>query len=127
MPGPSFDDHPHFRLSAQLLGSEAAVALSGELDIAGAPALARVLADAATERCRRVVIDARGLTFLDAAGLRALCSAPPGVEVVLRCPSLPARRVLDLASSRGLIRSAVVWSASDVSYVLASSSCGAVE
>jgi len=62
------------RLSLQtsLAGRTAVIALAGELDIAGAAALERELAglDAGA-----VVVDLRGLGFMDSSGLRALAVA----------------------------------------------------
>ena len=85
----------------------ALIAASGELDLAGVPAVTATLAEAVTARCRRVVIDASALTFLDAAGLRALCTKPAGrdgdLDVVLRAPSPPVRRLLELTNMCGLV------------------------
>ena len=57
-------------------------------------------ARAVDERTERFVLDLGGLTFLDAAGARALALAaqfPPGsCPVIIRSLSARARRVLDL-------------------------------
>jgi anti-anti-sigma factor len=95
MTGPNFDD-ASLHLSAQVLGPDVLVTMSGELDIQSAPALAAVYADVITDACRRVVIDASGLTFLDGAGVRAIHGGPPGVEIIVRAPSPQARLVLDV-------------------------------
>lgn len=53
-----------------------AVRLSGELDISTAAALERVLADLSIpEGPARIVIDLRGLRFMDSTGLRLLVTA----------------------------------------------------
>jgi anti-anti-sigma factor len=59
-------------LQTSLAGRTAVIALAGELDIAGAAALERELAglDAGA-----VVVDLRGLGFIDSSGLRALAVA----------------------------------------------------
>ena len=48
------------------------IALAGELDLAGAAALERELADVGAPA---VVVDLRGLGFMDSSGLRALAVA----------------------------------------------------
>jgi anti-sigma B factor antagonist len=66
---------------------DALIALTGELDISGAPALDEEVGRlAAHEGVRRVVLDLRGLQFLDSSGLRVV--------------ALAARRLL--AAGRGL-------------------------
>jgi anti-anti-sigma factor len=118
MPGRLTDESPYppLRLSVQVRGPEVVVAASGELDLAGVPAVTATLAEAVTARCRRVVIDASALTFLDAAGLRALCAKPAGrdgdLDVVLRAPSPPVRRLLELTNMCGLVERPVAAPAS---------------
>ena len=51
------------------------VALSGELDIATAPKLDEVVARLEGEGRALIVIDLRGLQFMDSSGLRALLAA----------------------------------------------------
>jgi anti-anti-sigma factor len=97
MTGSVFDDAA-LHLSAQVLGPDVLVTMSGELDIQSAPAVAALYADVISDACRRVVIDASGLTFLDGAGVRAIHGGPPSVEVIVRAPSRPARLVLDLVA-----------------------------
>lgn len=75
------------------------VTLRGELDIAGAGALHGCLARL---RGRRVVVDVRHLTFIDAAGMSALViahgrAARSGASLVVRGADGGVRRVLDLA------------------------------
>ena len=50
------------------------VRAAGELDIAAAPELVRTL-DLAEDRARRVVLDLRELTFIDAFGVHAIVDA----------------------------------------------------
>jgi anti-sigma B factor antagonist len=63
---------PRLSLKTSLTGRTAVIALAGELDLAGAAALERELAgvDAGA-----VVVDLRGLGFMDSSGLRALAVA----------------------------------------------------
>src|SRR5689334_18651321 len=52
----------------------AALTLSGELDISSAPSLEEALGRVEADRPSVVVIDLRGLTFMDSTGLRTLVS-----------------------------------------------------
>jgi anti-anti-sigma factor len=55
---------------------DALIALSGELDLSGAPALDDEIGRlAATDGVQRVVLDLRGLEFLDSSGLRSVAMA----------------------------------------------------
>jgi anti-sigma B factor antagonist len=55
---------------------DALIALSGELDLSGAPALDEEIGRlAARDDVRRVVLDLRGLVFLDSSGLRVVALA----------------------------------------------------
>jgi anti-anti-sigma factor len=65
------------------------VVVAGELDLVGAAVLRKRL----TRAPAVVVLDLRGVTFIDAAGLRAL-EAVPGL--VLRGPSNVVLRLFDL-------------------------------
>jgi anti-sigma B factor antagonist len=55
---------------------DALIALSGELDLSGAPALEdEIRRLAGAEGVQRVVLDLRGLEFLDSSGLRVVAMA----------------------------------------------------
>jgi anti-sigma B factor antagonist len=107
MSGRLTDEPLTFCLHACALGSEVVLTAAGEVDIASVPAVAAVFAETVTSTCRRVVIDAGGITFLDAAGLRALLNVPQGrghdVDIVLRRPSRPVRRVLELVGMTSVV------------------------
>lgn len=64
-----------FAASVEVEGTVAQVTLTGELDIAAAPALSETLADLSARDLKRVVLDLRGLTFIDSSGLRAILRA----------------------------------------------------
>lgn len=51
------------------------IALSGELDVAGCPAVAAEVEGAEAEGPARLVIDLRRLAFIDSSGLRVLVGA----------------------------------------------------
>jgi anti-anti-sigma factor len=103
MTGPSTDFPFDLHVSVQRLGDELLLTVAGELDLATAPAVTATVAEHMPATCRRVVIDASGVSFVDAAGLHALQAAPAGcgtdVEIVLHRPSRPLRRILDLTDS----------------------------
>lgn len=64
----------HLRITVSSGSSGALVRLEGELDIAGAPALTSVLALCVGQPgC--ITVDAAGLAFIDAAGIRPLADA----------------------------------------------------
>jgi anti-sigma B factor antagonist len=59
-------------LETTSVGSTAVIALAGELDLAGAAKLERELDEAAAGT---LVVDLRGLEFMDSSGLRAIALA----------------------------------------------------
>jgi anti-anti-sigma factor len=61
-----------FSLQTSLAGRKAVIALTGDLDFAGAATLERELAELEDST---VVVDLRGLGFMDSSGLRALAVA----------------------------------------------------
>jgi anti-anti-sigma factor len=83
------------------------VRVTGELDIATAPQLAEMLGRA-EERCRRIVLDVRQVTFMDSSGVHVILDANVRANaagrrlVLVRGPS-QVDRVLDLTrTSHGL-------------------------
>jgi anti-anti-sigma factor len=63
---------PVFKIDAREQdGASLVLALSGELDLAGAPELSAALTDA-MEAGRDLVVDLRGLEFIDSSGLGVL-------------------------------------------------------
>ena len=61
-------DIPPFDVEVKRSGATATVCPSGELDIATVPRLADALQSALP--CERLVLDLRGLSFIDSSGLR---------------------------------------------------------
>ena len=89
---------------------DAVIALSGELDLSGAPALdeevGRLTAD---ERVQRVVLDLRGLAFLDSSGLRSVALADrrlaaAGRELVLVRGPDTVQRVFEITRMEERLR-----------------------
>ncbi len=64
-----------FDLETSHEGALPLVSLFGELDIAAAPRLDAELTGLEAARPGRIVLDLRGLTFLDSTGLRSLLGA----------------------------------------------------
>jgi anti-anti-sigma factor len=75
------------------------IELRGELDISCRQLVHDEFARATPSSCRRVVVDARGVTFVDGGGLEVLLSAATTFEreVWLRAPSRAVQRVVELA------------------------------
>lgn len=78
---------------------DAALVVAGELDVAGEPAFRRELLKLVNSAHSVAWLDLAELRLVDACGLRALLDAHEigrrsHVELVLRAPSLPVRRLL---------------------------------
>ena len=65
----------HFSLGARREGTTLRLSLAGEFDRSAAGAVERALAETWDVPTDRIVVDLSEVTFLDAAGLRALLSA----------------------------------------------------
>lgn len=64
-----------FELERTDEGGQPRLALFGELDIAAAPRVDQAMDELEREHPDRIVVDLRGLTFLDSTGLRSLLTA----------------------------------------------------
>jgi anti-anti-sigma factor len=78
--------------------------LSGELDIASAPALRRALDDFEASAASRLVIDLTQVTFMDSTGLRALLLARQRADAadqeLALCPGpYQVQRVFELSGT----------------------------
>lgn len=88
---------------------EVVLVVSGELDLATVPLLAAAMAGVLREGARpHVVLDLAGLDFMDAAGLGCITRterrlSTRGGALVVRGPSPPARRLLELCDLDGLV------------------------
>jgi anti-anti-sigma factor len=97
---------PNFNIEIRTADGVRHVAVSGELDLATAPALAGELSQACA---LATAIDLAGVTFLDARGLRVLISAyewsnrscGPGLRLVR--PSQAVRRLFELTGTLSLL------------------------
>jgi anti-anti-sigma factor len=95
-------------MQLQITPTEAGFRLEGELDIATADDLSKVLRDAAADTERDPLeLEFSGVSFMDSSGLRALLEAAgllngkgKGSLVILN-PSTQVRRVLDISIPGG--------------------------
>ena len=95
-----------FEYKATREDSRARVALFGELDIAAAGDLDSGLAEVESEAPDHLVLDLRGLTFLDSTGLRSLIAADArgreqGRRVTLIQGPAVVRRVFEITGLEG--------------------------
>jgi anti-sigma B factor antagonist len=63
---------PPFEVTAERVGAEARIAALGELDIATLPRLEEAVTRVRAEGVQRMVIDLRGLAFLDSMSIELL-------------------------------------------------------
>jgi anti-sigma B factor antagonist len=92
-------------LTASTIGRYVVVTARGELDVAAAPTLAAYLtAVLDQQRGREVILDVRGVSFLDAAGLSGLLAAEREAERRGGCLRLagPPRQLRMMLSITGL-------------------------
>jgi anti-anti-sigma factor len=80
------------------------VRLRGELDLCSSPEAAAALTEVVEAGERHVVLDLRQLAFLDVSGLHVLEAvadrlSAAGGRLVLRAPTRPVRRLLDLRAN----------------------------
>lgn len=62
-------------ISTEETGDRVGLVLGGELDIASAPQLEALLAQAEASGPSTIIVDLRGLDFMDSTGLRVIVSA----------------------------------------------------
>lgn len=83
--------------------------IEGEVDVCAAPALRQELYSLADEGHERVVVECRGIDFINSTGLGVLVDTHErirgqGGELVLRGLQPKARRVLDMAGLTSVLR-----------------------
>ena len=90
---------PQLNVTVKQQGQVCVLSVSGELDIATAPILARQAA-VLPGRAERLIMDLSGLEFVDCTGAQALAAvtsaAPPGCPVLVRGLARRIRMVLDI-------------------------------
>lgn len=93
-----------FLTGCEVVWSTGSITISGEIDVANAPALGQRMR--ALVRTGQLVVDCRSVTFLDIAGLRMLAEVgvaalAAGVTVCLRCSPV-VTELMDLCGVREL-------------------------
>ena len=73
--GSIIDEWPAFDLTAEPLANGLVLEISGELDMATAPALRERLTGATEGGATALVVDLRGVAFMDSVGLAAILHA----------------------------------------------------
>ena len=95
-------------VEARFHGTEAAIVLVGEFDMAGTERFWGALSEVLGTCPRSVVVEARGLMFIDSSGLLALARArdaatEAGVAFRLTEPSSALRRIVELCGLQELL------------------------
>jgi anti-anti-sigma factor len=73
------------------------VSVAGEIDISNSEALLEAISVALVVHPPRLILDLRGVTFMDSSGINVLVrSATTGTALYLRDPSPLVRRVIEL-------------------------------
>lgn len=91
----------HFHVNAERVGSDALVAVEGELDIATVPELERAVTRMRSQGLERLVIDLRELSFLDSMSIELLLRlhgelTATGAELVIVRGPRAVNRIFDL-------------------------------
>jgi anti-sigma B factor antagonist len=92
----------HLRIDVRTAPDRVVVELHGELDLLGAPLLQRRIDEAGVDSRGILVLDLRGLQFVDSAGLRVILAANEsagqrGQELALTRGSDQVQRLLNVA------------------------------
>ncbi len=95
---------PLLQVHTSVLDDVTVARLTGELDLSSTCGLLESLRPAAERADRAVVVDLRGLSFIDCAGISALMQARDavahdGIELVLAAPTRAVSRLLSLTST----------------------------
>jgi len=90
-----------FQLRAERVGAMGLIALRGELDIATLPEFEEAIATLRAERLERLVVDLRGLMFLDSMSIELLLRvhgelAAEGAQLVLVRGPRPVNRLFEV-------------------------------
>ena len=99
---------PDFALAVSRRQHELVVELDGELDLATGPMLSTAIADVECDGAAAVVVDLRGIRFVDAKGLGALLEArrqldERGMTMRVVNPRPAVLRVLRVAGVDGVL------------------------
>jgi anti-anti-sigma factor len=103
------DDGPSCEFDVWVTGDGPTVnvTVAGEIDIASAPTLYLALNSVRTRGAASVVVDLRGVTFLDSTGLRVLLTANEDIDGRMRVvPSRACLRLFEIAGVADLFTDA---------------------
>src|SRR5437588_10376311 len=89
------------QISLYRYGSRRTVFVTGELDVATAPALESAVVGVLDGQDGELCLDFSGLTFIDSTGIRAVMQvhnkvASFGSRMIILSPTAPVRRVLEI-------------------------------
>jgi anti-sigma B factor antagonist len=101
--------HSEFRVETQTTGRLTTLTVTGELDLVSSPLLERELEQAYGSDGGVILLDLRGLAFMDSTGLHLLVKAQQRAEeagrrLTLTRGSEQVQRLLDLTGVADLIR-----------------------
>lgn len=90
-----------------IAGRRARLTLHGELDMAAAEVVERVVHDVCSQSCERLVMDVAGLSYCDSSGVRALVNAShecreSGGRMIVSGAQGSVRRVFELVHAADL-------------------------
>lgn len=99
---------PHLLVQLRPARQSLVVALRGELDLASAPRVAVVIEQALHDGWDDLVLDLRGLSFIDSAGLHLLLDlrrrvTGDGVRCAISADARPVERLLAIAGLPDLL------------------------
>lgn len=97
---------PGFRVDVRPERERVVVAPAGDVDLATVPHVRDHLDELVASGFRTLVLDLRGVTFMDSTGLTLLVreSARPDAELFVVDGGEPVSRLLDISGVRGLLR-----------------------
>jgi anti-anti-sigma factor len=89
-------------------GDDHVLALDGELEMANVAALESELSQVEATDCRQIVLDLRGLSFLDSTGVNQLMQAharaeASGRKIALLVDGGPVHRVLEVSGALSIL------------------------
>lgn len=96
-----------FDVDVAITGRRARLTLQGELDMAAAEMVERVVHDVCEQSCERLVLDLARLSYCDSSGVRALANASrecreSGTRMIVSGAHGPVRRVFELVHAGDL-------------------------
>jgi anti-sigma B factor antagonist len=99
---------PDFFCDVRPDGERVVVRLGGELDLAVSPRIAATVDELVGAGCARIVVDLRGVSFLDSSGVHALVSARRaaghhGCALSLVRGARHVHRVFELTATESLV------------------------